>query len=168
MSGEGAPKAHDVDGHGLRVAVVAARWHEPVVEGLVAGSQRALESCRVEDSALVRVPGAFELAIAAKALAQQRYDAVVALGVVIRGGTPHFEYVCRSVTDGLTRVALDTGVPVGFGVLTCDDEAQALDRCGIAGSSEDKGQEAAMAAVETALLLRRLRRGEGHEEATGR
>lgn len=168
MSGEGAPKAHDVDGRGLRVAVVAARWHERVVEGLVAGSQRALESCRVEDSALVRVPGAFELAIAAKALAQQRYDAVVALGVVIRGGTPHFEYVCRSVTDGLTRVALDTGVPVGFGVLTCDDEAQALDRCGIAGSSEDKGQEAAMAAVETALLLRRLRRGEGHEEATGR
>ena len=87
---------------------------------------------------------------------------------VIRGGTPHFEYVCRAVTDGLTRVALDTGVPIGFGVLTCDNEEQALDRCGIAGSSEDKGQEAAMAAVETALLLRKVRRGEGHEEATGR
>ena len=87
---------------------------------------------------------------------------------VIRGGTPHFEYVCRAVTDGLTRVALDTGVPIGFGVLTCDDEEQALDRCGLAGSSEDKGQEAAMAAVETALLLRKVRRGEGHEEATGR
>ena len=114
------------------------------------------------------MPGAFELPIAAKVLAQQRYDAVVALGVVIRGGTPHFEYVCRAVTDGLTRVALDTGVPIGFGVLTCDNEEQALDRCGLTGSSEDKGQEAAMAAVETALLLRKVRRGEGHEEATGR
>jgi 6,7-dimethyl-8-ribityllumazine synthase len=122
----------------------------------------------VEDAPVLRVPGAFELAIAAKALAHQRYDAVVALGVVIRGGTPHFDYLCRSVTDGLTRVALDTGVPVGFGVLTCDDEAQARDRCGLPGSREDKGQEAAMAAVETALLLRRVRRGEGHEEAGAR
>jgi 6,7-dimethyl-8-ribityllumazine synthase len=114
------------------------------------------------------VPGAFELPIAAKVLAQQRYDAVVALGVVIRGGTPHFDYVCRAATDGLTRVALDTGVPVGFGVLTCDNEEQALDRCGLAGSSEDKGREAVMAAVDTALLLRRVRRGEGHEEADER
>jgi 6,7-dimethyl-8-ribityllumazine synthase len=152
----------------LRVAVVATRWHEQVTDGLVAGAQRALAAAHVEDTAVVRVPGAFELPIAAKALAHQRYDAVVALGVVIRGGTPHFDYVCRAVTDGLTRVALDAAVPVGFGVLTCDDEAQALDRCGLADSSEDKGQEAAMAAVETALLLRRLRRGEGHEEAAGR
>jgi 6,7-dimethyl-8-ribityllumazine synthase len=148
--------------------VVATRWHPQVTEGLVAGAQRALAHARVEDTVVVRVPGAFELPIAAKALAQQRFDGVVALGVVIRGGTPHFEYVCRAVTDGLTRVALDTGVPVGFGVLTCDDDAQALDRCGLPDSSEDKGQEAAMAAVETALLLRKLRRGEGHEEATGR
>jgi 6,7-dimethyl-8-ribityllumazine synthase len=150
------------------VAVVATRWHEQVTDALVAGAQRALTAAQVEDLAVVRVPGAFELPIAAKALASQRYDAVVALGVVIRGGTPHFDYVCRAVTDGLTRVALDTGVPVGFGVLTCDNEEQALDRCGLAGSSEDKGQEAAMAAVETALLLRKVRRGEGHEEATGR
>ena len=168
MSGRGAPGAGVVEGHGLRVAVVAARWHEEVTNALVAGAQRALAAAHVEDTAIVRVPGAFELPIAAKALAHQRYDAVVALGVVIRGGTPHFEYVCRAVTDGLTRVALDSGVPIGFGVLTCDNEAQALDRCGIDGSSEDKGQEAAMAAVETALLLRRLRRGEGHVEATGR
>jgi 6,7-dimethyl-8-ribityllumazine synthase len=154
--------------HGLRVAVVATRWHASVTEGLIDGAQRALVECRVEDSAVVRVPGAFELPVAVKALAQQRYDAVVALGVVIRGGTPHFEYVCRSVTDGLTRVALDSGVPVGFGVLTCDTEGQALDRCGGPGASEDKGREAVMAAVETALLLRRLRRGEGHEEAGSR
>jgi 6,7-dimethyl-8-ribityllumazine synthase len=168
MSGRGAPEPGRVDGRGLRVAVIATRWHEQVTDALVAGAQRALTGIGVEDLAVTRVPGAFELPIAAKALAGQRYDAVVALGVVIRGGTPHFEYVCRAVTDGLTRVALDTGVPVGFGVLTCDSEEQALDRCGRAESSEDKGQEAAMAAVETALLLRKLRRGEGHEEATGR
>ena len=168
MSGRGAPEPSALDGHGLRVAVVATRWHTTVTDGLIAGAQRALAECRVEDAAVVRVPGAFELPVAAKALAQQRYDAVVALGVVIRGGTPHFDYVCRAVTDGLTRVALDIGVPIGFGVLTCDTEEQALDRCGGPGASEDKGREAVMAAVETALLLRRLRRGEGHEEAGSR
>jgi 6,7-dimethyl-8-ribityllumazine synthase len=168
MSGHGAPAARPVDGHGLRVAVIAARWHEQISDGLVAGAERALTECRVEDAAVVRVPGAFELAVTAKALAQQRYDAVVALGVVIRGGTPHFDYVCRAATDGLTRVAVDTGVPIGFGLLTCDTEAQALDRCGMADSSEDKGREAVMAAVETALLLRKVRRGEGHERADER
>lgn len=169
MVGKGAPD-DDLprDARGLRIAVVATRWHREVTEGLLAGAQRALTDCRVEDSAVVRVPGAFELPVAAKALAQQRFDAVVALGVVIRGGTPHFDYVCRAATDGLTRVALDTGVPVGFGVLTCDTEEQALDRCGLPGSSEDKGREAVMAAIDTALLLRRLRRGEGHEQAGSR
>jgi 6,7-dimethyl-8-ribityllumazine synthase len=169
MSGHGAPPTSETpDGRGLRVAVVATRWHARVTDGLVEGASRALAECHVEDTALLRVPGAFELPVAAKALAQQRYDAVIALGVVIRGGTPHFDYVCRAVTDGLTRVALDAGIPIGFGVLTCDTEEQALDRCGLAGSGEDKGREAAMAAVETALLLRRVRRGEGHEEAAGR
>ena len=169
MSGTGSPEELTApDAHGLRVAVVAARWHQQVTDGLVAGAVAALTDCRVEDTATWRVPGAFELPVAAKALAQQRYDAVVALGVVIRGGTPHFDYVCRAATDGLTRVALDTGVPVGFGLLTCDTEEQALDRCGLPDSSEDKGREAAMAAVETALLLRKVRRGEGHDEAAGR
>ena len=168
MSGRGAPEPAPVDGRGLRVAIVATRWHDRVTGGLVTGAQRALEAAHVEDAAVVRVPGAFELPIAAKALAHQRYDAVVALGVVIRGGTPHFDYVCRAVTDGLTRVALDAGVPVGFGVLTCDNEEQALDRCGLPESGEDKGREAAMAAVETALLLRKLRRGESHETADAR
>jgi 6,7-dimethyl-8-ribityllumazine synthase len=168
MSGSGAPTPRDVDGRGLRVAVVASQWHERITDALVEGAARALAAAKVADTLVVRVPGAFELPIAANVLTRQRYDAVVALGVVIRGGTPHFDYVCRAVTDGLTRVALDAGVPIGFGVLTCDNEAQALDRCGIEGSSEDKGQEAAMAAVETALLLRKVRRGEGHEEATGR
>lgn len=168
MSGSGAPTPRDIDGRGLRVAVVASQWHERITDALVQGAERALAAADVDIVDVLRVPGAFELPIAAKALAQQRYDAVVALGVVIRGGTPHFDYVCRAVTDGLTRVALDAGMPVGFGVLTCDNEAQALDRCGIEGSSEDKGQEAAMAAVETALLLRRLRHEHRHEEATGR
>jgi 6,7-dimethyl-8-ribityllumazine synthase len=157
-----------VDGHGLRVAIAASRWYPHITDALVDGATRALTDCRVEDTVVIRVPGAFELPVVTKALAQQRYDAVVALGVVIRGGTPHFDYVCRAATDGLTRVALSTGIPVGFGLLTCDDEAQALDRCGLPDSTEDKGREAAMASVETALLLRRLRRGEGHEEAVGR
>jgi 6,7-dimethyl-8-ribityllumazine synthase len=168
VSGSGAPGDRLLDGRGLRVAVVAARWHDVVAAGLVAGAERALAEVKVEDLALFRVPGAFELPIIAKALAHQRYDAVVALGVVIRGGTPHFDFVARSATDGLTRVALETGVPVGFGLLTCDNEAQALDRCGLADSSEDKGREAALAAVETALALRRVRRGECHEEADER
>ena len=166
MSGRGAPPEDPGrDAHGLRVALVATRWHPEITDGLLAGAQRALAECGIEDHTTLRVPGAFELPIIAKALAQQRYDAVIALGVVIRGGTPHFDYVCRAATEGLTRVALDTGIPVGFGVLTCDTEEQALERCGLPGSSEDKGREAVMAAVDTALLLRKLRRGEGHEEA---
>jgi 6,7-dimethyl-8-ribityllumazine synthase len=105
------------------------------------------------------VPGSFELPVVVARLAATGYDAVVALGVVIRGGTPHFDYVCRATTDGLTRVSLDTGVPIGFGVLTCDDEAQAVDRAGLDGSQEDKGYDAALAAVATAATLRDLRHG---------
>ena len=156
MSGGGAPRL-DLDGRGLRVAVVASSWHARVMDGLVAGAQRALAAARIEPT-LVRVPGTFELPVVARALAVDR-DAVVALGVVIRGGTPHFEYVCRAATDGLTQVALDTGVPVGFGLLTCDDETQALDRAGLPDSTEDKGAEAAEAAVSVALTLRSLRPG---------
>jgi 6,7-dimethyl-8-ribityllumazine synthase len=154
VSGEGAPDL-EVDGSGLRVAVVAASWHREVMDGLVGNAERTLVELGVEESTVVRVPGSFELPVVAARLATS-YDAVVALGVVIRGGTPHFEYVCRAVTDGLARVALDTGVPVGFGVLTCDDEQQALDRAGLDSSKENKGREAAEAAVATAVTLRRL------------
>ena len=154
MSGAGAPSL-SADGTGLRVAVVAAQWHTVVMDGLVAGALRGLGECGVRP-VLVRVPGCFELPVAAARCARQGYDAVVALGVVIRGGTPHFDYVCAAATDGLTRVAVDTGVPVGFGVLTCDDEQQALDRAGLPGSVEDKGHEAAVAAVATAVTLRGL------------
>lgn len=155
MSGSGAP-ALDIAGvTGLRVAVVASSWHEQVMDGLVDGAVRALDALEVGHE-LIRVPGAFELPIVVRAAAVAGYDAVVALGVVIRGGTPHFEYVCQAATDGLARVAGDTGVPVGFGLLTCDDEAQALARAGLPGSTEDKGREAAEAALATVVTLRAL------------
>jgi len=154
VSGEGAPDL-EVDGSGLRVAVVAASWHQKVMDALVGNAERALAELGVEESTVVRVPGSFELPVVAARLATS-YDAVVALGVVIRGGTPHFDYVCQAVTAGLGRVALDTGIPVGFGVLTCDDEQQALDRAGLDSSRENKGREAAEAAVATAVTLRGL------------
>ena len=152
MSGSGAPDL-ELDGTGLRVAVVAASWHEVVMEGLLAGALGALADAGVSDVQVVRVPGSFELPVAASRLAVGA-DAVVALGVVIRGGTPHFEYVCSAATIGLTEASVRTGTPIGFGVLTCDDEAQALDRAGLPGSSEDKGAQAAQAAVATVLALR--------------
>ncbi|HLN77046.1 MAG TPA: 6,7-dimethyl-8-ribityllumazine synthase [Nocardioidaceae bacterium] len=159
MSGEGSPNVTPVDCHDLRVAVVAASWHEQVMDGLLAGAQRALADHKVEAATVVRVPGSFELPVVAAALAEKGYEAVVALGVVIRGGTPHFEYVCSSATDGLNRVALDTGAAVGFGLLTCDTEEQAIDRAGLDGSREDKGYEATAAALQTATTLREIRRG---------
>ncbi|MBZ5733871.1 6,7-dimethyl-8-ribityllumazine synthase [Nocardioides sp. TRM66260-LWL] len=160
MSGHGAPDLgpeHATDCSDLRVAVVAASWHTQVMDGLLDGTRRALADHRVESALEVRVPGTFELPVVAATLATQGYDAVVALGVVIRGGTPHFEYVCSAATDGLTRVALDHHVAVGFGVLTCDTEAQALDRAGLEGSAEDKGYEAAAAALATARVVKQIR-----------
>ena len=153
MSGPGAPDQAPVDCSDLRVAIVAASWHEVVMDGLITGALRACADYKVVEPTLVRVPGAFELPVVASALAGQGYDALVALGVVIRGGTPHFDYVCHAATDGLTRVALDHTVPVGFGLLTCDTEQQALDRAGLEGSSEDKGYEATAAALVTARTL---------------
>src|SRR4051794_29233621 len=155
MAGHGAPDADTFDASGLRVAVVAASWHTQVMDGLLAGAERALGDFNAT-ATVVRVPGTFELPVVASALAQQGYDAVIALGVVIRGGTPHFDYVCSAATDGLTRVALDHTVAVGFGVLTCDTDEQALDRAGLEGSQEDKGHEATSAALATARTLREL------------
>jgi 6,7-dimethyl-8-ribityllumazine synthase len=156
MSGAGAPGAVLVEAAGLRVGIVATRWHAELVESLLSRSVEAVEACGVTDIVTVRVSGAVELPVVAQALAR-RCDAVVALGVVVRGGTPHFEYVCDAVTAGLTRVALDEGVPVGNGVLTCNDEEQARDRAGLPGSLEDKGWDAALAALDAALTLRALR-----------
>lgn len=155
MSGSGAPARLTVDAVGLRLGVVATRWHTEITESLLGQALAAAEACGVTDVHCVRVPGAVELPVVAQALAR-RCAAVVALGVVIRGGTPHFEYVCDAVTQGLTRVALDEGVPVGNGVLTCDTVEQARDRAGLPGSAEDKGWEATVAALETALALRSI------------
>jgi 6,7-dimethyl-8-ribityllumazine synthase len=147
MSGKGAPVATGtVDGNGLRVVIVAGEWHDVITDGLIAGATRALHASGAEYE-LVRVAGSLEAGA----------DAVVALGVIIRGGTPHFEYVSSAATDGLTRVAIETGKPVGFGVLTLDDEQQGIDRAGLPGSTEDKGFEAADAALRTARTLRALR-----------
>jgi 6,7-dimethyl-8-ribityllumazine synthase len=141
---------------GLRVGIVSTTWNAEIVDLLL---ERALAVCAQAGTAkptAVRVPGAIEIPVVAQQLATD-HDAVVALGLVVRGGTPHFEYVCDSVTAGLTRIALDSGVPIGNGVLTCDTMEQARVRSGGPGASEDKGGEAAAAALETALVLKKLR-----------
>ncbi|MGL4340253.1 MAG: 6,7-dimethyl-8-ribityllumazine synthase [Rhodoglobus sp.] len=154
MSGEGRPTCH-TDGTGLRVVIVAGRWHEHITEGLLAGARRVLLASGAEFSE-IHVAGSFELPVVCKAVLDAGADAVVALGVIVRGGTPHFDYVSSAATDGLTRVALDTGKAVGFGVLTLDDEQQGLDRAGFPDSKEDKGAEATEAALATAILLRSI------------
>ncbi|MBB3081905.1 6,7-dimethyl-8-ribityllumazine synthase [Geodermatophilus sabuli] len=156
MSGHGAPQVGAVDAAGLTLGIVATTWHVEITGSLLDRAVAAAVASGIPSPTVVRAPGAVELPVVAQALTEQ-HDAVVALGVVIRGGTPHFEYVCDAVTAGLTRVALDAGTPVGNGVLTCDTEEQARDRAGLPGSAEDKGWEATIAALSTALTLRQLR-----------
>ena len=154
MSGS-APRL-TVDGTGLNITIVAGTWHDEITDGLLAGAHRVLAASGATVTE-VRVPGSFELPVVSKAALDAGADGVVALGVIIRGGTPHFEYVSAAATDGLTQVALLTGKPVGFGVLTLDDEQQGLDRAGLPGSQEDKGAEAAEAALSTARTLASIR-----------
>ena len=158
MSGKGAPAAKAVDAKGLSLGIVATRWHDRITSALLDSAIRTAAECGVVEPTVVRVAGAVELPVVAQAVAAS-HDAVVALGVVIRGGTPHFEYVCDAVTYGLTRISLDTHTPVGNGVLTCDTEQQALDRAGLPDSTEDKGREAVIAALDTARVLKCLRTG---------
>ena len=155
MSGAGSPEII-TDGTGLKVTIVAGQWHTQIADGLLAGARRVLDASGASVT-VVRVPGSFELPVVTRAALDAGADAVVALGVIIRGGTPHFEYVSDAATSGLTQVTIATGKPVGFGVLTLDDEKQGLDRAGLPDSKEDKGREAAQAAVATAVLLRELR-----------
>ncbi|WP_449283010.1 6,7-dimethyl-8-ribityllumazine synthase [Leucobacter sp.] len=161
MSGAGAPNLA-VDAGDLRVAVIAGSWHEEIMSSLIERARETLAEAGAEHE-LFRVAGAFELPLAAQAALTPAneggggFDAAVCLGVIIRGGTPHFDYVCNAVTDGLTRVQLDTGKPVGFGVLTTDTEQQALDRSGRPGAPESKGREAAEAALHLAVVARRIR-----------
>lgn len=156
MSGEGEPRLQLDGAADLKIAIVAGQWHQTVSDALLEGATKQVADAGVTDVTVVRVAGAIELPVVAQTLARN-HDAVIALGVVIRGGTPHFEYVCDAVTAGLTRVSLDEGTPVTNGVLTTDDEQQALDRSGLPGSKEDKGAQAAAAAIDTALTLKHLR-----------
>lgn len=160
MSGAGAPNAEVLDAAGIRLGIVATRWNAEIVDVLVSRAQQCARDCGVEQVSTVYVPGAIELSVVAQELARN-HDAVVALGTVIRGGTPHFEYVCDSVTIGLTRVALDQATPVGNGVLTVDSTEQAIARSGAPGSVEDKGYEATFAALDVAMTLASLRKNEG-------
>ncbi|MEO5921578.1 MAG: 6,7-dimethyl-8-ribityllumazine synthase [Pseudolysinimonas sp.] len=155
MSGEGQPVL-DTDGTGLKVTIVSGLWHTRISEGLLGGAQRVLGESGAAVT-LIQVPGSFELPVACKVALEEGADAVVALGVIVRGETPHFDYVAAAATDGLTRVALDTGKPVGFGVLTVDDEQQGLDRAGLPESKEDVGARAAEAAIAMALILKGIR-----------
>lgn len=154
--GAGVPELPRVDASGLSLAIVASTWHEQICNALLDGSLRVAKDSGISEPTVVRVLGAIEIPVVAQALARD-HDAVVALGVVIRGQTPHFDYVCDAVTQGLTRVSLDSSKPVANGVLTTNDEKQALDRAGLPGSAEDKGAQAAAAALSTALTLRDLR-----------
>jgi 6,7-dimethyl-8-ribityllumazine synthase len=151
MSGNGAPKLA-IDASGIKVSIVVTSWHEGITGGLLAGAERALKAAGNSDYKVIRVPGAFELPLGAQLAIQNGAEVVVALGVVIQGETPHFDYVCDAATSGLTRVQLDTSVPIGFGLLTVANEKQALDRAGLEGSKEDKGAEA----VEAAIMMKRL------------
>ncbi|AMU21623.1 Probable 6,7-dimethyl-8-ribityllumazine synthase (riboflavin synthase beta chain) [Mycobacteroides abscessus subsp. bolletii] len=156
MSGDGIPSLSISDASGISLAIVASTWHDQICTALLEGAQRVATEAGIDRPTVVRVLGAIEIPVVAQALART-HDAVVALGVVIQGETPHFGYVCDAVTTGLTRVSLDTSTPVANGVLTVNNEQQAIDRAGLPGSAEDKGAQAAAAALDTALTLRRLR-----------
>ena len=155
--GDGIPAIPEMDASGIRLAIVASTWHAQICNGLLDGARKVAADCGIPNPTVVRVHGAIEIPVVAQELTRN-HDAVVALGVVIRGGTPHFDYVCDAVTQGLTRVSLDGATPVANGVLTTNDEQQAIDRAGLPGSHEDKGAQATAAALSTALTLRHLRR----------
>lgn len=156
MSGAGRPGGPALDASGLSLGIVASRWNAEITDALLEHAVATARECGIEALRVIRVAGAVELPVVAAELANG-HDAVVCLGAVIRGGTPHFDYVCDAVTYGLTRVALDSRTPVGNGVLTCDTIDQARDRSGGRGSAEDKGSDAVLAALDTALVLRELR-----------
>lgn len=157
MSGHAGaiPDLPDIDASSVSLGIVVSTWHPRICDALLDGAVRAAKQLGVTEPAVVRVHGAIEIPVVAQAMAA-KYDAVVALGVVIRGETPHFDYVCDAVTQGLTRVSLDHSTPVANGVLTTNTEQQALARAGLPQSSEDKGAQAAAAALSTALVLRDL------------
>lgn len=143
-----APEVKLSDMSRFKVSIVSATWHREICEALVAGAQRALHAANVAVDPVIYVPGSFELPLAAQFALDAGADAAVVLGVVVRGETPHFDYVCQGVTSGIMQVSLDRNKPIGFGVLTVDTEKQAVDRSGVVGSKEDKGFDATVAALE--------------------
>jgi 6,7-dimethyl-8-ribityllumazine synthase len=153
MAGFGAPADATVDAHGLRLGIAVTKWHHDLTSQMLDRALEAAKASGVDDVIVAHVAGSVELSVVAQALAR-KCDAVVALGVVIRGATAHFDYVCRSVTDGLTRVALDESTPVAHGVLTVNTMEQAMERAGLPSSTEDKGWSATVAALEAALAIR--------------
>jgi 6,7-dimethyl-8-ribityllumazine synthase len=157
MAGFGDPHMDTVEAAGLKLGIVGSRWHSDLVDHMVDRAQAAAKACGVDEVITARVAGSVELPVVAQALAKQ-CDAVVALGVVIRGETAHFDYVCDAVTAGLTRVSLDEQTPVGHGVLTVESLGQARDRAGLEDSIEDKGWASAVAVLDAALALREIRK----------
>ncbi|MFY8026941.1 MAG: 6,7-dimethyl-8-ribityllumazine synthase [Aquiluna sp.] len=151
MSGSGAPQL-EVSGEGLKVFVIASSWHTTIMDGLIAGARKELVRSGATDVTVWRVPGAFELPLAAELAIEKGAQVVIALGVVIRGETPHFDYVCDAATQGLTQVQINRKVPIGFGLLTVNTEQEALNRAGLSNSREDKGAEAVQAALTMARL----------------
>ena len=147
MSGA-SPKIEVEDLSTKRVAIISAQWHPEICDALISGAKRALDEAGVREVEIRKVAGSFEIPLAAQRLLDAGSDAVVTVGLVLRGETPHFDYVCRGVTQGVMDVMLSRGKPIGFGVLMCDDLDQARARSGIAGSKEDKGYDAAKAALD--------------------
>lgn len=143
-----APSINLGDLSKFKVAVISARWHREICDALVEGAQRALSQAKIEIGPVIHVPGSFELPLAAQYALDAGADAAVVLGVVVRGETPHFDYVCQGVTQGIMNVSLARSKPIGFGVLTVDTVTQAIARSGVSGSSEDKGYDATVAALE--------------------
>jgi 6,7-dimethyl-8-ribityllumazine synthase len=153
MAGFGDPHMETVDASGLTLGIVGSRWHSSLVDHMVDRAEQAAKACGVTEVIVTRVAGSVELPVVAQALAR-RCDAVVALGVVIRGETAHFDYVCDAVTAGLTRVALDERTPVAHGVLTVESLGQAKDRAGLEDSIEDKGWQSTVAVLDAVLAIR--------------
>ena len=158
MAGFGDPHMETVDASGLTLGIVGSRWHSGLVDHMVDRAQQAAKACGVDDVVVTRVAGSVELPVVAQALAKQ-CDAVVALGVVIRGETAHFDYVCDAVTAGLSRVALDERTPVAHGVLTVESLGQAKDRAGLEDSIEDKGWQSTVAVLDAVLAIRGVENG---------
>ncbi len=156
MSGEGAPQIAIPKLDNVRVAIVSSQWHMQICQALVDGARRACEEAEVPEIHVEWTPGSFELPLASAYLLGSGYDAVVAVGLVLRGETPHFDFVCDGVTSGLMDLMLDMRKPIGFGVLMCDTIDQAKARAGLPGSVEDKGFEAANAALQMLELERRI------------